>query len=241
MRLSSLFNLTPPFFSRDCRPPCHRGICAPPTPRCPRFSAERSLAVITIAVAACSEYLTGAIEPVSAKLGWSQDFIGLVLLPIVGNAAEHLTGAWRGWRRSKSSPPPPLQRCRFGIRIIFLFLPRSPTSRRCGRQKQAGSGPGRGSRLIDPGRSLRCPRFGPGRHPHEPAALAGGTCSLAFNARPLPLSNLPARVPNFDLHLTRAVSFGPSPCASSRSGTASPSFSASTWSVTSSATARATG
>ena len=54
-------------------------------------AALGALLAITAGVAICSEYLTGAIEPVSAQLGLSQDFIGLVLLPIVGNAAEHMT------------------------------------------------------------------------------------------------------------------------------------------------------
>lgn len=36
-----------------------------------------------------SELLVGAIEPVTKLLGWSPVFIGLVIIPIVGNAAEH--------------------------------------------------------------------------------------------------------------------------------------------------------
>jgi Ca2+:H+ antiporter len=36
-----------------------------------------------------SELLVGAIEPVARQLGWSPVFIGLVILPIIGNAAEH--------------------------------------------------------------------------------------------------------------------------------------------------------
>ncbi len=33
--------------------------------------------------------LVGAIEPVAHQLGWSTVFIGLVIIPIIGNAAEH--------------------------------------------------------------------------------------------------------------------------------------------------------
>ena len=36
-----------------------------------------------------SELLVGAIEPVAMQLGWSPVFIGLVILPVIGNAAEH--------------------------------------------------------------------------------------------------------------------------------------------------------
>ena len=47
------------------------------------------LIVSTIGVAVNSELLVGAIRPVTEQLGWSQVFIGLVVIPIVGNAAEH--------------------------------------------------------------------------------------------------------------------------------------------------------
>jgi Ca2+:H+ antiporter len=43
----------------------------------------------TIGTAWNSELLVGAIEPVTKLLGWSPVFIGLVIIPIVGNAAEH--------------------------------------------------------------------------------------------------------------------------------------------------------
>jgi Ca2+:H+ antiporter len=43
----------------------------------------------TLATAWNSELLVGAIEPVAQNLGWSPVFIGLVIIPIVGNAAEH--------------------------------------------------------------------------------------------------------------------------------------------------------
>lgn len=36
-----------------------------------------------------SELLVGAIVPVAKQVGWSPVFIGLVILPIIGNAAEH--------------------------------------------------------------------------------------------------------------------------------------------------------
>jgi Ca2+:H+ antiporter len=49
------------------------------------------LAAITVLVAVCSEYLVGSIEGITLAWGISETFAGMVLLPIVGNAAEHLT------------------------------------------------------------------------------------------------------------------------------------------------------
>ncbi len=47
------------------------------------------LAGATVATAFVSELLVGAIEPVTEQFGWSQIFVGLIIVPIVGNAAEH--------------------------------------------------------------------------------------------------------------------------------------------------------
>jgi len=49
------------------------------------------LAVITIIVAVCSEYLVDSIHGITEAWGISETFAGMILLPIVGNAAEHLT------------------------------------------------------------------------------------------------------------------------------------------------------
>lgn len=47
------------------------------------------LLVATLGTAWNSELLVNAIVPVTRLLGWSPVFIGLVIIPIVGNAAEH--------------------------------------------------------------------------------------------------------------------------------------------------------
>jgi Ca2+:H+ antiporter len=47
------------------------------------------LLIATTGTAWNSELLVGAIRPVTEQLGWSQVFIGLVIIPIVGNASEH--------------------------------------------------------------------------------------------------------------------------------------------------------
>jgi len=49
------------------------------------------LAVITVVVAICSEYLVDSIDGITEAWGISPTFAGMILLPIVGNAAEHLT------------------------------------------------------------------------------------------------------------------------------------------------------
>jgi len=45
----------------------------------------------TILVSLLSEYLVDALEPMSEQLGMSEAFIGIILLPIIGNAVEHIT------------------------------------------------------------------------------------------------------------------------------------------------------
>jgi Ca2+:H+ antiporter len=47
------------------------------------------LAAITVGVAVASEFLTGSIEEVSKATGLSKAFIGIIILPIAGNACEH--------------------------------------------------------------------------------------------------------------------------------------------------------
>lgn len=48
------------------------------------------LGVSTAGVAYLSELLVGAVEPVVTGLGVSEFFLGVILIPIVGNVAEHL-------------------------------------------------------------------------------------------------------------------------------------------------------
>jgi Ca2+:H+ antiporter len=47
------------------------------------------LAGAVVATAAASELLVGAIEPVSRSMGLSSFFVGLIVIPIVGNVAEY--------------------------------------------------------------------------------------------------------------------------------------------------------
>ena len=48
------------------------------------------LAIATIAVVWLSEILVASVEPVTQALGLSEFFIGIILIPIIGNVAEHI-------------------------------------------------------------------------------------------------------------------------------------------------------
>ena len=54
-------------------------------------AAGVALVVVTVMVAICAEYLVDSIDSIVETAHISKTFIGLILLPIVGNAAEHVT------------------------------------------------------------------------------------------------------------------------------------------------------
>jgi Ca2+:H+ antiporter len=60
-------------------------------PQMSPWAAGLVLVVTTLMVAVCAEYLVDSIESVVETMHISKTFIGLILLPIVGNAAEHVT------------------------------------------------------------------------------------------------------------------------------------------------------
>jgi Ca2+:H+ antiporter len=60
-------------------------------PKLARGTAMILLLVTTGLVAACAEFLVDSIDYLVSTTGVSQAFIGLIILPIVGNAAEHVT------------------------------------------------------------------------------------------------------------------------------------------------------
>ncbi|MCM3115859.1 calcium/proton exchanger [Neobacillus sp. MER 74] len=77
----------------------HRGVYHPSTEKNiaheeeePEWGKGRAIAVLfiaTIAVAYISEHLVHTFEYVGETLGWSELFIGIIIVAIVGNAAEH--------------------------------------------------------------------------------------------------------------------------------------------------------
>ncbi|KAI8343489.1 calcium/proton exchanger [Chlamydoabsidia padenii] len=60
-------------------------------PVMPGMLAGLMLFFITVFVAICAEFLVSAIEAVVEQWNISETFVGLILLPIIGNAAEHVT------------------------------------------------------------------------------------------------------------------------------------------------------
>lgn len=59
------------------------------SPQWSRGGAIALLALATVGVAILSEILVSTVEGASRSLGLSQFFIGLIVVPIIGNAAEH--------------------------------------------------------------------------------------------------------------------------------------------------------
>lgn len=49
------------------------------------------LIVATIFIAIESEFLVNGVEGITSKLGLSESFVGIILIPVIGNAAEHTT------------------------------------------------------------------------------------------------------------------------------------------------------
>jgi Ca2+:H+ antiporter len=63
----------------------------PEEPSLSAVGALVTLALSTALIGVCAEFLVDSINEVTCKYGVSQYFVGLILLPIVGNAAEHAT------------------------------------------------------------------------------------------------------------------------------------------------------
>jgi Ca2+:H+ antiporter len=58
----------------------------------PTWSIRKALIILALAtfgVVIASELLIGAVEPVMSGLGISEFFIGIILIPLIGNVAEH--------------------------------------------------------------------------------------------------------------------------------------------------------
>jgi Ca2+:H+ antiporter len=57
-----------------------------------KWSVRKAVTILllaTVAVGWVSDLLVASIEPVALRLGWTQLFIGVVVVALVGNAAEH--------------------------------------------------------------------------------------------------------------------------------------------------------
>jgi len=61
----------------------------------PGWSVRTAVGVLiaaTLLIAWLSEVLVGAVEPVVTQVGVTEFFLGIILIPLVGNAAEHVVG-----------------------------------------------------------------------------------------------------------------------------------------------------
>jgi Ca2+:H+ antiporter len=67
----------------------------------PTWSLRRAAVVLVVSailVAWLSEILVSAVEPVVESMGITEFFLGVILIPLVGNAAEHLVAAQMAWK-----------------------------------------------------------------------------------------------------------------------------------------------
>ncbi|KAF9513028.1 hypothetical protein BS47DRAFT_1329887 [Hydnum rufescens UP504] len=58
------------------------------------ISAAISLLSVTVITSFCADWLVASIEETAEKYDIPKTFIGLILLPLVANAAEHVTSVW---------------------------------------------------------------------------------------------------------------------------------------------------
>lgn len=72
----------------------------PPSAAAARWSVRRAIVVLvtaTVGVAAMSELLVGSVEHAALALGMNDVFVGLIVVAVVGNAAEHSTAVLMAW------------------------------------------------------------------------------------------------------------------------------------------------
>jgi len=64
------------------------------TPHMSVPAAASSLLLVTVITSFCADYLVASIDETATRYGIPKAFVGLILLPIVANAAEHVTSVW---------------------------------------------------------------------------------------------------------------------------------------------------
>ncbi|MFD1674911.1 calcium/proton exchanger [Alicyclobacillus fodiniaquatilis] len=62
------------------------------------WPAVTLLLVATVLVSVESDWLVGNVKAIATHLGWSEIFIGVVVVAIIGNAAEHASAVWMAWK-----------------------------------------------------------------------------------------------------------------------------------------------
>ena len=86
--LSIIYTLRQPATTRNSHTPAIE-----PTHTGPHWSVRRAIIIMLVAVAGLavmSEFLVGSLETVTATFGLSEFFVGIILVPLIGNVAEHL-------------------------------------------------------------------------------------------------------------------------------------------------------
>jgi Ca2+:H+ antiporter len=76
----------------------HSSEVHPPGQLWSRTKAVLVLFVATAFVALLSEFLVGSVEAARTTLGVTEVFIGIIIVAIIGNAAEHSTAVWMAMR-----------------------------------------------------------------------------------------------------------------------------------------------
>lgn len=80
--------------------PQHNGASQEEQPQLHIWVAISTLAATTAVVAICAEFMVDSIDSITSKSsgGISVVFVGLILLPIIGNASEHATAVTVAWK-----------------------------------------------------------------------------------------------------------------------------------------------
>src|SRR5205807_50107 len=89
--LIALYGLSLVFTLRTHR---HLFTPVPKRERGPHWGTRTAVAVLfgaTAGVAVLSEWLVGAVQPAAKALGMSELFVGVIVVAVIGNAAEHAT------------------------------------------------------------------------------------------------------------------------------------------------------
>jgi Ca2+:H+ antiporter len=73
--------------------PSSRGISRWPLP-----ISIAVLGLATVVVFTAAEALVNTVKPFTHKLGWSPIFIGVIIVPLIGNVAEHSSAIVLAWR-----------------------------------------------------------------------------------------------------------------------------------------------
>ncbi len=69
------------------------GLAVPPSHSGPHWSTRQALGILvlaTVGIALMSEFLVSSVEPVTRQLGFSEFFVGIIIIPLIGNVAEHV-------------------------------------------------------------------------------------------------------------------------------------------------------